>query len=141
MNGVSSIYSFCSFYMVGVIWLIQLIHYPTFSKIEENVFRMFHREHTTAMSILVGPVMIMELITVFYLAKSFEARWLISAAMTVILWCLTFFVSVPIHNRLESGRQPELLKNLIMTNWPRTIVWTAKAALLLNIQVSGGTLT
>ncbi len=132
MSWVQSIYIFCSFYMTGVIWLIQLIHYPTFSQINESQFIAFHLRHSTMMSVLVGPVMLAELLAVSVLAKNFEVFWLIQGLLTIFLWFLTFFVSVPIHKQLERGQKQHLQVQLIKTNWPRTIIWTAKAALLIN---------
>lgn len=75
--------------------------------------------------------MVIEITTVMILANSFEAFWLIQASLTATLWGLTFLVSVPIHNRLAAGQQPRLVAQLVMTNWPRTLIWTAKSAMLL----------
>lgn len=137
MNSVFGLYIFCSFYMTGVIWLIQLIHYPSFKDIGADEFVAFHRRHSKAMSILVGPIMIAELVTSLILASQFktffEIFWLIQVAMTAALWFLTFLVSVPIHKRLEQSKQDPLLRQLVKTNWPRTVLWTAKAALLFTL--------
>jgi hypothetical protein len=131
MNCLPGIYIFCSFYMTGVIWIIQLIHYPAFLEITDSNFIAFHQRHSTVMLILVGPIMVVELLTVLVLAREFEIFWLVQAAMTILLWGLTFFVSVPIHNKLAQGQKKELLEKLTSTNWPRTLIWTAKAGLLL----------
>lgn len=119
-----------SVYMCGVIWVIQLIHYPSFSSIVPNQFLQFHSQHTMAMGLIVGPVMVIELVAGLWLlmnkAEFFSVSYFI---MVATLWALTFFVSVPLHNKLAQGYDLQVIQNLISTNWPRTIIWTAKAIL------------
>ena len=48
-------------------------------------------------------------------------------AFTFILvcWILTFFVSVPLHRKIErNDTTRETRQKLIATNWPRTILWS-----------------
>ncbi|MEY4616180.1 MAG: hypothetical protein RJB66_1140 [Pseudomonadota bacterium] len=121
-----------SFYMCGVIWVIQLIQYPSFLVVSQDHFVSFHARHSAVMGLLVGPVMILELVSALSLV------WLqphlvsiINLAMVVGLWLLTFFVSVPLHNQLSLGFSTETINRLIETNWPRTFLWTSKAILVL----------
>lgn len=134
MNLILSIYVFCSFYMTGVIWLIQLLNYPSLRYIHPAQFNEFHRRHTSAMSILVGPVMLAEMGCVLVLAKSLVFHWVIQAGLLAVLWLSTFLISVPIHNKLAKSHQNFLIKRLIKTNWIRTILWTTKAGLLFYMQ-------
>lgn len=127
-------YVVCSFYMFGIIWIIQCLQYPGFAAVDPGQFVELHRRHSNAMAVLVGPVMVLELVSVLVLARSFEAFWLAQAAMTIALWGLTFWVSVPIHNELATGFQPELIGELARTNWPRTLFWTVKAVMLVTMK-------
>jgi hypothetical protein len=122
---------FCSFFMTGVIWLIQLLHYPAFLLIEETQFLKFHQQHTNIMTMLVGPVMIVELSCSIYLAKNLDRFWIMQFLIVLLLWGLTFFVSVPLHNQLALGKNDVIINQLIMTNWPRTILWSLKSILIL----------
>jgi hypothetical protein len=123
--------------MTGVIWLIQLVHYPSFIWIESKDFIKFHKLHTRTMSILVGPAMILELMVAIFLAKSFAFYWICHVVLIALIWFFTFRVSVPIHNRLEDGKQLDLIQSLIKTNWPRTLIWTLKSGCLIYFQLMG----
>jgi hypothetical protein len=37
---------FSCFFMTGVIWLIQIVHYPAFALIDPNKFLEFHAMHS-----------------------------------------------------------------------------------------------
>ena len=119
-----------SVYMCGVIWVIQLIHYPSFANIVPDQFLQFHSQHTMAMGYLVGPVMVIELAAGAWLLMHKTDVFSVTHFICVIaLWALTFFVSVPLHNKLALGHDLQIIKSLIHTNWPRTILWTSKALL------------
>lgn len=119
-----------SIYMCGVIWLIQLIHYPSFVYISQSQFQQFHSQHTQVMGLLVGPVMVIELLAGLWLSMTVTTKYtLVHLFLVVCLWLLTFFISVPLHNKLASGYDASVIQSLIKTNWPRTILWTFKACL------------
>ena len=119
-----------AFYMCGMIWLIQLIHYPSFFHINASSFQQFHSQHTAVMGLIVGPAMVVELLTALWLLN-YETNLFNLANATIILalWLLTFLVSVPLHNKLAQGHDLAIIQNLIQTNWPRTILWTVRAGL------------
>jgi hypothetical protein len=117
----------CSAYMFGVIWLIQLIHYPAFFSIEPAKFVDFHRRHSAVMGFLVAPAMILELLAALWLVSLNMNGWsVINLVLVLALWGLTFFVSVPLHNKLAKGFKLDVIHKLVSTNWPRTSIWTAK---------------
>jgi hypothetical protein len=43
---------------------------------------------------------------------------------------VTFFISVPFHNRLAQGFDYIAIDGLVRTNWLRTLAWTARLTLL-----------
>jgi hypothetical protein len=127
--------------MCGVIWIIQLIHYPSFAYISQNQFEQFHTQHTTAMGLLVGPIMIVELIAGLWLMLTETNKYTVIHLLLVLtLWLLTFLVSVPLHNKLATGYNLSAIENLIKTNWPRTLLWTAKAGLTTFLVATNSTL-
>ena len=134
-SNVLNSYIFCSYYMTGVIWLIQLITYPALTFVENGSFINVHKQHSNRMSILVGPIMIVELMSALYLAQSFEEFWLLNVFMVLSIWCFTFLVSVPIHNQLQNGKNAASIRKLVHTNWPRTILWTLKSVFVLCFQL------
>jgi len=41
----------------------------------------------------------------------------------------TLFLSVPLHAKMALAHNDETGRQLVLTNWPRTIAWTARLAL------------
>ncbi len=119
--------------MVGVIWLIQLVVYPSFRDIELSKFREAMLRHQTLTGRVVILPMLAELITSLLLPvfqiDSLSA-WL--GIVCVVIWgSSTVLVQVPIHARLaESGPDAALIGRLVKWNWPRTIAWTAHGAIV-----------
>ena len=58
--------------MTGVIWVIQIVHYPSFHFIEKEFYTAFQKFHMNKISIIVIPIMLAELITgmMLFLDKS-----------------------------------------------------------------------
>ena len=58
--------------MTGVIWVIQIVHYPSFHFIEKELYTVFQKFHMNKISIIVIPIMLAELITgmMLFLDKS-----------------------------------------------------------------------
>ena len=122
--------------MAGLIWTIQLVHYPLMRAIPEREFIDYESEHRRRITWLVGPLMAIEGICVLILlvaAPSSMAWWLpwSGAIAEAVAIATTAFVSAPLHVRLSGGRDDALLDRLITTNWVRTAAWTARAGLSL----------
>ena len=58
--------------MVGVIWVIQLVHYPSFKYVKESDYIIFQKYHMSNISYIVFPVMFTELITALLIFFSGE---------------------------------------------------------------------
>ncbi len=117
--------------MTGLIWVIQLVHYPSFRYVDSSGFREFHQHHTKWTGVIVVPVMLGELITSFLLFLS--GSWLsansIGFYVVAALWLVTFFIQVPLHNKLTGGKDKNVINRLVQSNWVRTALWTAKAGI------------
>jgi len=134
------------FFMTGVIWIIQLIQYPGFIFSDREQFTNFHMFHSHRITFVVGPMMVLELLTAALLFAAHSqssmvwATWTITGlnlASVVLLWALTFFISVPIHNKLTLGFDAGHVRKLTVTNWYRTALWSFRSALLLYFFVLG----
>ena len=53
------------------------------------------------------------------------SAWLIPA-----IWLSTALLQAPIHTRLMKGFDAALVRRLIITNWIRTVAWTARGILV-----------
>ena len=130
------------FYMSGLIGVIQFIHYPSFSFINEEQFIQFQNQHTAVMGGLAGPFMILELLTASLLLIQptwlpgpmlpiSSGVWFVNLIVVIILWLVTFIFSVPLHNKLLQGKDHLHIQKLVRTNWIRTCLWWTRSAGLL----------
>lgn len=124
------------FFMAGVISVIQLIHYPSFALIEKSQFALFHLQHSKALGLIAPPAMCLELFSALWIAVNGNAWLILNAIIVVILWCLTFFVSVPAHAQLAKGFDEHAYRRLVKTNWFRFAFWNLRALIFLVIIIS-----
>lgn len=113
-------------FMTGVIWLVQILVYPTFAHVSD-AFGKYHDFHTRRITWVVAPMMLLELISgacLFWLSPHGFYFW--NLIMIILIWCLTGLVSVPIHNRIQF--EPLRMGQwLTRTNWARTVLWTSRS--------------
>ncbi len=123
-----SLHDAVTWYMVGVIWLVQLVHYPMFEYLDWATFARSHAFHTAAITIVVLPGMLLELyLALLFLYRRPDLPTLFGFLLLVAIWATTFFVMVPLHRRLGvEGYQLYLIQSLIRWNWVRTIAWTTR---------------
>jgi hypothetical protein len=136
MNKLILLANFAStLYMTGVIWLIQLVQYPFFSKVGESKFVEYHAAHTIWITPVVAPMMIVELATsfflIFYPPTAIDAKLLyVGLILTLIVWASTFFLQVPMHDKLSQGFDSNAHAFLVNSNWIRTIAWSLHSILV-----------
>ena len=120
--------------MVGVSLITHFVTYPSFRLIKSNTFSEFHKSYTKKMLFIVAPVMILELISSLLLVifDISDNHTEIGLLITLILiWLLTFFTIVPIHNKLTLNYNKDLNQKLIKYNGLRTILWIIKLILFI----------
>jgi hypothetical protein len=119
-----------SFMLLSLIWLVQLLHYPTFRYIDPAAFGAFHAHHTRSISYLVAPLMVGELALAAWCAVQARGHWAWAVPLVLVLftWANTFFVAVPLHGRLAAGFDRDVIERLIRANGWRTAAWTIKTA-------------
>ena len=123
-----------SLFLTGLIWTIQLVHYPAFRYVEPQRFVEFTLYHQKWITPIVAIPMIAELIT------SITLLWLkpshliaVCFVFVLIIWGTTFLLSVPFHAKLSQGFDTNTIEKLISSNWIRTLGWTFKTAILIFI--------
>jgi len=122
--------------MVGVIWAIQLLHYPFFHHLNRQNFPKLMQKHRLRISFIVIPAMLAELATGAYLmfySPALKPFFVIGFLLIVAIWISTFTLQVSAHNQIRTRYNPSAVSKLVNTNWIRTILWTARLALLFFI--------
>lgn len=118
----------------GLVWLVQLVHYPGFLLVGKSAFAAYHHFHMQTITRIVGPSMLLELIlslAALYYWQDLPLRfaYLFTLILLGVIWIHTALVAVPLHGQLASG-DPKIMEQLITTNWWRTIAWTLRAGVL-----------
>lgn len=70
-----------------------------------------------------------------------ESVLIAGGLLCLLLWASTFLLQVPLHQQLEKGFHQKTWKRLVLTNWIRTAIWSARSLLMAWIlwQVSTST--
>ena len=126
MIAIPELHSIVDFGMCVVLWLVQLVIYPSFLRVEPSELIARHKAYTFRVSFIILPLMFGQL-ALSILSVVGDATILEWTAFTFILvcWILTFFVSVPLHRKIErNDTTRETRQKLIATNWSRTILWS-----------------
>lgn len=119
--------------MAVLIWLVQLIIYPSFRTQQQDGFRRWHRGYTRAMGFIVGPLLLAQLATHAYgLWNGVTTVQIVQAGALVAAIVVTATLSVPCHRALSSrGKDAVVIDRLVSTNGLRTLAWTV--VLLLSV--------
>lgn len=120
-------------YLTGLIWVVQIVQYPQMRLADGENFLIQHRFHMQRITWVVILPMILELgISVVTLFWYSSFGWISIAVLVLVLmiWLSTFFVQVPLHNRLLNGKSEETISRLVASNWIRTAAWSLKSVLL-----------
>lgn len=136
--------------MTGILWFVQVVHYPLFLSVCPASFPDYEQLHTSRTGMLVAPLMLVELVSaaiISFLAWRLPEEaarrdavpgndaqlLLLNLALLVAIWAVTFLVQVPQHAALSRGFDAARIQSLVNGNWLRTILWSARAALLLKM--------
>ena len=122
--------------MVGLIWFVQIVHYPLMAQVGSNDFSRFETEHQRLTTWVVAPLMLGEFATAILLlwhrpqGCSQTLVWL-GLALLAIIWLATYTVQVPQHTALAASFNAEVHRSLVNGNWIRTLAWSARGGLVL----------
>ena len=110
--------------LLVLICLIQVIIYPSFDYIETKNFKTWHIRYTWVISLIVVPLMLLQIGVELCHALVAEPRWWRAMLIGLVL-IATFSLSVPCHKKLQSmGKRTVIIRKLVLTNWIRTLLWT-----------------
>ena len=124
--------------MVGLIWFVQLVHYPLFESVGQDRFVAYESGHTRRTAFVVGFFMPLEAVTAVWLVVDRPnglSGELATTGLVLVaaLWVSTALWQAPIHGRLSAGYSESLQRKLVSSNWLRTALWSARGVLVLTI--------
>ena len=121
--------------LAGLIWTVQVVQYPGFALLGDVEFPDFHTHHSARITWIVGPLMLVELLTglaLFPVRPPGVGSGLLWTGLVLIAinWAATAFVAVPLHAELARGVR-RAQRRLVLTNWIRTVAWSARGVISL----------
>ena len=127
--------------LVGVIWTVQVVHYPLMALVGEDRFVAYAAAHSPRMAaVVMVPWTVQGVTTLGFLvmrpAGVPMGLVLAAAAAAAVPVIVTVVASVPAHLALGSGFDPSVHRRLVRTNWIRTIAWTTHAPIAVAILLS-----
>ncbi|MEM9077282.1 MAG: hypothetical protein AAGC43_09585 [Bacteroidota bacterium] len=114
------------FGLLFLIWIVQLIIYPSFTNFSKEDLTEWHKKYTVTIGVLVGPLMLAQL-AVYLIQAFFTPTFLNIGTLILVIttWLVTFFQFVPMHKAISLGEiNDELLEGIVKKNWSRTIIWS-----------------
>ena len=129
-----------TWFMTGLIWFVQIVHYPLFGQVGAAAFTQYERVHQRRTTLVVAPVMLIELASSIVVAYAVfsgasvptplsEQAAFAGLALVATIWVSTWALQVPMHEVLARGFERAPHRRLVLTNWIRTAAWTARAVL------------
>jgi uncharacterized membrane protein len=125
-------------FMTGLIWFVQVVHYPLFACVGAEQYRMYQTRHMTLTTWVVGPAMLIEGVTAIALVwqrpnfMSSTMAWA-GLALVVVLALSTAMLQVPQHEKLANGFDAEAHKGLVRSNWLRTTIWSVRSGMVFYV--------
>ena len=122
--------------MLGVILVVQLVHYPLFRYVGADDYNAFQAAHMRRITWIVAPAMTTEFATAGWIAWRPPLglpAWMgwTGLGLALFIWAATGLVQGPLHRRLTDGFDAAAHRRLVATNWLRTGAWTLRAGLVL----------
>ncbi len=117
--------------MMGLIWFVQVVHYPLFAAVGSAGFEAYESAHQRRTALVVGPLMGIEGVTALVVAATLrdEVGLALPLAGLVLLAAIhasTVLLQVPAHTELARGYDADVQRRLVATNWVRTIGWSLR---------------
>lgn len=122
--------------MVGVIWFVQVVHYPLMAYVGRSESTVYEQAHTRRTAWVVGPPMLIELVTGVGLLWVRPAgvslmQALLGAILLAVVWFSTQVLQVPCHDRLSEAFDSDVHRRLVSSNWLRTVAWSLRGLLVV----------
>lgn len=135
-RGLVLVHTAATLVMLGVILIVQVVHYPLFGLVGDATYAAYQQAHMRRITWVVFPAMAAELLTAFALVVWTPPgipAWLVwtGLALVGVIWASTGLLQVPLHSALVQGFDADVHRRLVLTNWVRTVAWLLRGALVL----------
>lgn len=132
MTALLLVHAAATLVMTGIIWFVQVVHYPLFARSGGAAFARYAADHSRLTTRVVGPPMLVEAGAASLLVVA-DPRPLTAVGAVLLggVWASTMLLQVPCHRRLAEGFDAAVHRRLVRGNWIRTVAWTARGGVAL----------
>lgn len=121
-------------FMAGVIWVMQVVHYPLFARVGDAEWRAYEDAHRRRITVVVlGPMAGQLVLGALLIADAAGPLEVANGVLAAAVFAFTGLVFAPMHGRLSAGPDRRLVARLVAANWVRTALWTAQVVVAARI--------
>ena len=135
--GVVAVHALSTWFMVGMIWTVHIVHYPLFAFVGNETYEDFQAKHVDVIGrLLIAPWLVeglTALALLLCLSGSLRKFAVIGALLMLSIMALSAFVSAPAHGELANGFDLEVHGDLMLGNLLRSVLWTARGCIAATI--------
>jgi hypothetical protein len=120
--------------MTAIVTFVHVCQYPLLTALPPEVIPRLERAYTTRAGYVIAPLMLIEAacgIALVVLSFTEEPLTLVNAVLLAFIWFVTFFVSVPMHEKLSIQWDSPAHTRLMDSNRARLVAWILRAGLAL----------
>lgn len=112
--------------MLTLIWIVQLVIYPSLSRYSESNLKSWHPIYTKRVTYIVMPLMLGQLgLSIYNIMQSPNTASILHLTLILSAWAITFLRAVPLHQSIDNSLESIKTANeLIKINKSRTLIWT-----------------
>lgn len=123
-----------TWWMTGLAWFVQVVHYPLFKHVGEERFAEYHAQHVRlTMPVVLVPMTLELILSILLAVTAYGQNPLLDtagAACAVFIWAITWFRQLPDHEQLSSGFEAQVHARLLRGNAVRTWAWSVHAVVV-----------
>lgn len=133
---IALLHTLATIYMTGLIWFVQVVHYPLKALVGSAHFSAYQESHKSRTAWVVGPPMLIEAGSALWLTidppGATNHLWpIVGLSLLALIWISTARFSIRYHHILSHGYDATAHQLLVRTNWIRTVLWTIRSFLAL----------
>lgn len=124
-----------AWWMTGLVWFVQVVHYPLFANVGSESFREYHAQHVRRTQFVVMLPMVLELVLAIYISVGKQgldlALGLAGVMCISLVWLMTGVRQLKDHEALSKGFNEEAQARLLKGNFWRSVVWLGHSVIVM----------
>lgn len=121
--------------MLGIVSFVHIVQYPMLALVPKEGREEFERRYCDKAGLIIAPLMIIEASTAIFFALYTPLRLTplttSGLGLVALIWITTFFISVPLHQKLIVTWDDAIHRRLMLSNLLRLILWVLRVAIVL----------